>query len=175
MSAEIERVANLVIDDYSDIAAVNWKWSGPNRAFLQSTAYTPPKTYGEMAKSLLFELDRLAPGKQAPEIEGTDAAGNRFRLSDYRGKVVLLTFSADWCGGCVELYPLERSLVEKFRDQPFVLLSVSMDEKIETLKAATAAGDITWRCWWDGLHGPIHAAWNSPGGTDRSICSTIRE
>jgi thiol-disulfide isomerase/thioredoxin len=163
VSAEVERLLARVIDDYSDVPAADWKWTGPGKVCLQSEPYASPKTYGSLAKSLLFELKHLAPGDQAPEIEGTDAAGDRFRLSDYRGKVVLLTFSADWCGGCVELYPLERKLVEKFRDRPFVLLSVSMDETIETLKAATAAGAITWRCWWDGLHGPIHAVWNPPG------------
>ncbi len=84
-------------------------------------------------------------------------------MSDYRGKVVLLTFSADWCGGCVQLYPLERALVERFRDQPFALLSVSRDEKIDTLKESTASGDITWRCWWDGTRGPITEAWNIQG------------
>jgi thiol-disulfide isomerase/thioredoxin len=163
VSAEIEHLLTLVIDEYSDVPATDWKWSGPNKKFLQTEAYPRPTTYGDLAKLLRFELNRLGPGKQAPEIEGTDAAGSRFRLSDYRGKVVLFTFSANWCGGCVELYPLQRKLVDKFRDEPFVLLSVSRDEKIETLKSSTASGNITWRCWWDGMDGPIHAAWNSPG------------
>jgi peroxiredoxin len=41
---------------------------------------------------MLFELRQLAIGKQAPEIEGQDQDGERFKLSDYRGKVVLLDF-----------------------------------------------------------------------------------
>lgn len=36
------------------------------------------------------------PGKAAPEIEGEDVEGKRFKLSDYRGKVVLLDFWGDW-------------------------------------------------------------------------------
>jgi peroxiredoxin len=35
-------------------------------------------------------------GQVAPEIEGEDLEGNRFRLSDYRGRVVVLTFWGDW-------------------------------------------------------------------------------
>jgi cytochrome oxidase Cu insertion factor (SCO1/SenC/PrrC family) len=35
-------------------------------------------------------------GKEAPEIEGEDIDGNRFKLSDYRGKVVLLDFWGHW-------------------------------------------------------------------------------
>jgi cytochrome oxidase Cu insertion factor (SCO1/SenC/PrrC family) len=38
----------------------------------------------------------LAIGKVAPEIEGEDVDGKRFKLSDYRGKVVVLDFWGDW-------------------------------------------------------------------------------
>lgn len=44
------------------------------------------------AKAELFEIRHLSIGKQAPEIEGEDQDGQRFKLSDYRGKVVLLDF-----------------------------------------------------------------------------------
>jgi hypothetical protein len=49
-------------------------------------------TVGERAKSQLFEIHHLAIGKEAPDIEGEDQHGTRFKLSDYRGKVVLLDF-----------------------------------------------------------------------------------
>ena len=49
-------------------------------------------TIGEKARSELFEIRNLAVGQVAPEIEGLDQRGQRFRLSDYRGKVVLLDF-----------------------------------------------------------------------------------
>ena len=39
---------------------------------------------------------RIAVGKEAPEIEGPDIDGESFKLSDYRGKVVLLDFWGDW-------------------------------------------------------------------------------
>ena len=39
---------------------------------------------------------KLAIGKVAPEIEGKDVEGNKFKLSDYRGKVVVLDFWGDW-------------------------------------------------------------------------------
>ena len=49
-------------------------------------------TIGEKARAELFEIRNLAVGEVAPEIEGVDQHGQRFRLSDYRGKVVLLDF-----------------------------------------------------------------------------------
>jgi peroxiredoxin len=163
ISDEVERLLAHVAGEYADTPAMDFVVSGPAKVFLKIQPYDPPMTYGQFAQATLFEVMSLVPGKQAPEIEGVDADGKHFRLSDYRGNVILLTFSANWCGGCVELYPLERKLVEKYRDQPFALLSVSRDEQIETLKSSIKSGDITWRCWWDGMHGPIYRAWNSPG------------
>jgi hypothetical protein len=49
-------------------------------------------TVGERAQSELFEIRNLVVGKKAPEMEGQDQDGRRFRLSDYRGKVVLIDF-----------------------------------------------------------------------------------
>jgi hypothetical protein len=49
-------------------------------------------TVGEKAKAELFEVRHLHIGKEAPDIEGEDQDGKRFKLSDYRSKVVLLDF-----------------------------------------------------------------------------------
>ena len=49
-------------------------------------------TVGDNAKMELFAIRHLAVGKEAPAIEGPDQNGVRFKLSDYRGKVVLLYF-----------------------------------------------------------------------------------
>jgi hypothetical protein len=48
------------------------------------------------AQASLFELRNLALGMVAPEIQGEDVDGHKFKLSDYRGKVVLLDFWGNW-------------------------------------------------------------------------------
>lgn len=50
----------------------------------------------DQAKSELFELRHLSIGKEAPEVEGEDGDSKKFKLSDYRGKVVLLDFWGNW-------------------------------------------------------------------------------
>ena len=50
------------------------------------------KTVAEQADAELFAIRHLSVGKQAPDIEGEDQDGRRFKLNDYRGKVVLLDF-----------------------------------------------------------------------------------
>ncbi|HEY2584813.1 MAG TPA: hypothetical protein VGI81_03485 [Tepidisphaeraceae bacterium] len=53
-------------------------------------------TLGDEAKANLYEVENLAIGKTAPQIEGKDANGNPLKLSDHRGKVVVLDFWGDW-------------------------------------------------------------------------------
>jgi hypothetical protein len=53
-------------------------------------------TVGAKAKSELHEIRHLSVGKEAQEIEGPDQDGKRFKLSDYRGKVVLLYFWSEY-------------------------------------------------------------------------------
>jgi thiol-disulfide isomerase/thioredoxin len=119
----------------------------------------PIETLADRAREIQTDL-ALRVGQPAPEIEGTDASGKRFRLSDYRGQVVVLTFSGNWCGPCREMYPAERKLVDMYRDQPFAMLSVNTDPELDMLKKSIKAEEITWRCWWDGgTDGPITKAW----------------
>jgi hypothetical protein len=54
------------------------------------------RTLGTVAESELFELRNLSIGKIAPDIEGEDIDGKPFKLSDYRGKVVVLDFWGHW-------------------------------------------------------------------------------
>lgn len=54
------------------------------------------ETIANLVQPIIFKLKNLAVGKVAPEIEGIDIDGEAFKLSDYRGKVVLLDFWGDW-------------------------------------------------------------------------------
>jgi hypothetical protein len=54
------------------------------------------RTVGDRAKAALFQMHNLVVGKKAPDIEGEDVDGKKFKLSDYKGKVVLLDFWGHW-------------------------------------------------------------------------------
>lgn len=54
------------------------------------------QTLADASKVELFELRNLRVGKTAPDIEGDDLSGVKFKLSDYKGKVVVLDFWGDW-------------------------------------------------------------------------------
>ena len=66
--------------------------------------------------------------KAAPDFTLKDADGKVVRLSDYRGKVVLLDFWATWCGPCKIEIPWFMEFQRKYKDQGLVVLGVSMDD-----------------------------------------------
>src|SRR4029077_9155151 len=66
--------------------------------------------------------------KQAPNFSLKDAAGNPVHLADYRGKVVLVNFWATWCGPCEVEIPWFVEFEQKYKDQGFAVLGVSMDD-----------------------------------------------
>lgn len=73
----------------------------------------------------------LKPGEKrnpAPDFELTDANGRKVKLSDYKGKVVLLNFWATWCGPCKLEIPWFVDFEKRYKDQGFAVLGVSMDE-----------------------------------------------
>ena len=63
------------------------------------------------------------------------------------------------------MYPHERSLVARLKDEPFALLGVNSDRDKEKLKDVMKKENITWRSWWNGgsTSGPISTKWNVRG------------
>lgn len=113
-------------------------------------------------------ITELTPGKVAPDIVGADLDGIEFRLKDYRGKVVVLLFSADWCGICRTLNPYERLMLDLYRNWPFAIVSVETGANRELAKRTKAQQGLNYRSWWDGapdeeVEGPIASAWNVGG------------
>jgi thiol-disulfide isomerase/thioredoxin len=112
------------------------------------------------AESELSELRRLSVGKSAPEIKGEDLTGNKMKLSDFRGQVVVLNFWAGWCGPCMAMVPHERELVERMAGKPFDIVGVNADRDRQTALKAVKKENMTWKSFWDGRPGPIANSWN---------------
>lgn len=66
--------------------------------------------------------------RNAPDFSLKDENGKTVRLSDYRGKVVLLNFWATWCGPCKMEIPWFVEFERSHKDQGFAVLGISMDE-----------------------------------------------
>jgi peroxiredoxin len=68
------------------------------------------------------------PRKAAPDFTLTDANGAAIKLSDYKGRVVLLNFWATWCGPCKAEIPWFIEFEKAYKDRGFATLGISMDE-----------------------------------------------
>jgi len=66
--------------------------------------------------------------KPAPEFTLTDSSGAQVKLSDYKGKVVLLNFWATWCGPCALEIPWFMEFEQQYKSKGFEVLGVSMDD-----------------------------------------------
>jgi peroxiredoxin len=113
-------------------------------------------------------LTSLTIGKMAPEITGIDLDGQPLKLSDYRGRVVVLTFSGNWCGACRGEYPYLRLMGELYKDRPFSIVSVNSDSELEKARASKAEHGLEFKSWWDGYakkntRGPIASSWGVVG------------
>jgi peroxiredoxin len=85
--------------------------------------------------TLSAQAGELKPykGKQLPDFELSDLKGGKHRLSDYKGKVVLVNFWATWCPPCVKEMPSMQRLKDKYQGKDFQILAVNMGEDPTTI------------------------------------------
>ena len=68
-------------------------------------------------------------GKQAPDFSLKALDGKTYKLSDLKGKVVLLDFWATWCPPCREELPIIEKLHQEFKDKNLVVLGISNEDR----------------------------------------------
>lgn len=108
----------------------------------------------------------LGPGRMAPEIAMPDPDGKTRKLSDLRGKVVMIDFWASWCRPCRMENPNVVKLYKKYHDKGFEIYSVSLDkDRSQWLRAIDQDG-LEWANHVSDLNG-----WTSSGGATYGITS----
>ncbi len=142
---------------------------GRIRAYIEGLKKTYPDA-AELIEQQLFHFRYLMIGRKAPNIVGRDLQGEEFQLNDFRGQIVILYFTGNWCGPCRGEYPYQRLLLEIMSDRPVVLLGVNSDtDRKEAIKVKEAER-LDYRSWWAGWDaegdprsGPIPKKWNVVG------------
>lgn len=108
-------------------------------------------------------------GKQAPELEGEDLSGRKLDLSAYRGRVVLVDFWATWSQPSLTRLNDLVALYEKYHEQGFDIVSISLDGDPETVERFMARHKLPWRVavepkTWEGPNVRRYAVTALPDG-----------
>jgi cytochrome c biogenesis protein CcmG, thiol:disulfide interchange protein DsbE len=94
-----------------------------------------------------------AIGNVAPDFRLTDLNGDAVRLSDYRGRPVIVNFWASWCGPCIEEFPLLRDAAEAHADEGLAVIGIVYEDRSEAARDFMERNGGTWPAAMD------------PGGT----------
>lgn len=102
-------------------------------------------------KDDIARLDMV--GKPAPNLSVRDRAGVAFRLSDYKGKYVLVDFWASWCAPCIATLPELQDAYKTYKGKGFEVVSVSLDETTTPLNDFLKTHEMPWRQVHNGTSG----------------------
>ena len=98
----------------------------------------------------------LVRARMVPPFSVTTADGHKISMDDLQGKVVLLDFWATWCAPCRDALPRIQQVAKKFKDEPLVILSVSLDTDARRWKEFIEKHEMNWPQYCDGgFMGPI--------------------
>jgi peroxiredoxin/tRNA A-37 threonylcarbamoyl transferase component Bud32 len=114
---------------------------------------------GEAEKDAKEAQNKADTGREAPEITAEGLDGKVFKLSDVEGKVIVLTFWADWHAACRRQYAPQRELAEKMKNRAFAMVGVNCDEDRAEAQKVAERERMTWKNFWDGRWGRITQEW----------------
>lgn len=129
---------------------------GTQKVFDKFPLVLRQSTLGLKAEALLKASATLAVNQVAPDFSAATPDGKTMKLSDLRGKYVLLDFWASWCGPCRAENPNVVKAYNRFKDKNFDILGVSLDRTGDQAKwtAAIEKDGLAWHHvsdlkWWD--------------------------
>jgi thiol-disulfide isomerase/thioredoxin len=102
----------------------------------------------------------LFVGKKAPEVVSQDLDGKKVRLSDLKGKVVVLDIWDTRFEPSKAMIPHLRQLVKRLKGKPLVLVGINADARKETLERFLEDNPMPWTHWYNGATGGILKDWD---------------
>ncbi|MFN0037825.1 MAG: TlpA family protein disulfide reductase [Saprospiraceae bacterium] len=92
-----------------------------------------------------YRQPRFVAGEKAPDFEVGLLNGERAKLSDLKGKYVLLQFWGSWCGPCRKENPQLVELYRKYHDRGFEVFSVALEQNPRAWQRAIEQDGLVWK------------------------------
>ena len=110
-------------------------------------------------------------GQQVPDFSATTTEGKTLKMADLKGKVVMLQFTASWCGVCRKEMPhIEADIWKKYKDNKnFALYGIDLDEQVEKVKEFAKQIPITYPLLLDPKGGIFYQFAEKGAGVTRNV------
>jgi peroxiredoxin len=145
---EIEFVKNnpnsIVSASMLSLYSTTWGREKTQELFKQLSKENKNSKFGEEITKYIELNKEPKIGEQFADFETEDQNGNLKKLSDLKGKAVLLEFWASWCGPCRQENPNLVKTYEKFNPKGFEIFAVSLDEDKESWLRAIEKDSLKW-------------------------------
>ena len=112
--------------------------------YVKAYAQKDPEAVASLQETMKG-MQSFLVGGEAPDFASVTPEGQDLKLSDLRGKVVLIDFWASWCGPCRRENPNVVRLYNKYKGRGFEILGVSLDKEREKWLAAIEQDGLTWK------------------------------
>ena len=121
--------------------------------------------YLASCREKLEKEKRVQPGTPAYDFTLEDIEGNVYKLSDFRGKYVLLEFSASWCGWCKLEIPFLETVYNNTKGKDFVMFTINLDDERGKWEQDVKQHNLPWKVISDlrAFESPVARNYNVSG------------